>query len=314
MARPMNLLKKHRPVWISAAMHATVLLFLAAWGASDKTRTAERVELTVRVSQKEDVIDLLLIATELRESEDTKVENEVRLQPVEVLRPAVLTDRRTLPASLTGVMEWDLKLNETCSGSSIQAGHATGAVNAGTARSQRRGNNGNGRHGSWPAHCVSFFGSMVQGQSVVMVLDRSQSMKGRRMEKLKAELERTLGLLPESMLFNVLFFNDRVHESDAGGLRAATQSNKAKMMQWVSTISAARGTEPEPALARAIELEPDVVLFLTDGTFHFHVVVNVTRMNENKIPIFTFGLDAFGGSDVLTRLASESGGIYTLIR
>ncbi len=119
---------------------------------------------------------------------------------------------------------------------------------------------------------TTFFGVEGEGNSFVYVLDRSASMGsagGVPLRAAKAQLKASLGALQEVNLFYIIFYNDvprlfRV-PSNRQGLVFANSRNKVLAMRFIDSITAEGATEHRDALVKALNLQPDVIFFLTDG-------------------------------------------------
>jgi hypothetical protein len=123
---------------------------------------------------------------------------------------------------------------------------------------------------------VEFFGTHAYGDKFVYVLDVSGSMgagNGRRMERARVELIRSINdLQPHHSFFVVVYNNHAFNMFDNLGqarLRPATRENKRKAARWISSVKPMGGTMPAGALKIAGDLLPDAVFFLSDGDFIF---------------------------------------------
>ena len=117
---------------------------------------------------------------------------------------------------------------------------------------------------------VQVFGTSGKGMKFMYVFDRSDSMYGRRLQRAKEELVRSLDSLGEFHQFNIIFYNG----VDSGTLWRpgpprklvfATPSNKESAVRYISGITAEGGTRHFAPLQEAIAHRPDVIFFLTDG-------------------------------------------------
>src|SRR4029077_18740700 len=148
-----------------------------------------------------------------------------------------------------------------------------------------------------------FFELEPAGTKCVYVIGGSGSMTEphsearTRLERVKIELGRSIGGLPDEMEFFVIFFNRLAVPMPAEKLQPATLANKTKYLDWCAKVRGGGGTDPRAALKRALELQPDVIYLLTDGVFDYDVAGEVTKLNTRGVSIHTFCFgDAAGES------------------
>jgi hypothetical protein len=185
------------------------------------------------------------------------------------------------------------------------AGAATGPRGAGSIRG------GSGR--------TSIFGIGAEGQKFAYVFDRSESMAGPPLEAAKAELIASLQNLGDTQQFQIVFYNDRVSRFSPTGepnrLFFATEQNKNLAAKFVGSIVAIGSTDHEQALMLAINLQPDVIFFLTDADRPGLSARQLDRINSRAsgitIHAIEFGMGPqSGGTNFLRRLAQDNGGTY----
>ncbi|GAB4463890.1 MAG: hypothetical protein OHK0029_33250 [Armatimonadaceae bacterium] len=104
---------------------------------------------------------------------------------------------------------------------------------------------------------------------VVMVMDRSGSMQGKKIEQAKAALRFALGKLRPRDSFNILTFSDQV-ESFAPEPVPANADNRKRAEVFVDDIVADGGTNINQALTDGLRMFPEAsrgntLLFFTDG-------------------------------------------------
>ena len=145
----------------------------------------------------------------------------------------------------------------------------------------------------------SFFGLRPIGRRFVFVLDCSRSMNHphdteakTRFKRMKLELIKSIqGMGPESE-FYLIFFNDfAIPMPSPVPVQAALQP-KLKYLYWMKGIKAEGNTEPRLALQHALRLQPDILYFLTDGSFTYRVQQDLLSLRSSKTEIHTFGFDA----------------------
>ena len=168
---------------------------------------------------------------------------------------------------------------------------------------------------------TDFFGIRDEADSFVYLLDRSGSMdNGGELAVAKRELLDSLASLTPKQRFQVVFYND---ESEAmnyrsrmdGGFYWALDLNRTLAAQFVEGVSADGGTDPLPALRKALALEPDVIYFLTDAgdtKFYAGDFAKLDRANTagTRVHCVEFGKTRRQSESSLERLAERTGGSY----
>lgn len=145
----------------------------------------------------------------------------------------------------------------------------------------------------------SFFGLRPVGRRVVFVLDCSRSMNHphntdakTRFKRMKIELIRSIqGMGPESE-FYLIFFNDFAIPMPSRGLVQAAEQPKLHYLNWMKDLKADGNTEPREALQLALRLQPDILYFLTDGSFTYRVQQDLLNLQSGRTEIHTFAFDA----------------------
>ncbi|MFN0195148.1 MAG: vWA domain-containing protein [Planctomycetaceae bacterium] len=166
----------------------------------------------------------------------------------------------------------------------------------------------------------NFFGIPVDGKKFVFVVDASRSMNHphdgpakTRFGRLKIELVNTIGQMTEENQFFVIFFNDRAIPMPSDRLVHATKDNQLTCLEWVATAHTGGQTDPREALMLALNLNPDIIYFLTDGEFEYRVVKDVKAANKQKTPIYTFCFSDRAGEKFLKQIAEQNHGEYYYI-
>lgn len=164
-----------------------------------------------------------------------------------------------------------------------------------------------------------FFELETAGTKFVYVLDGSGSMTEphsearTRLERVKIELIRSIGGLPEQMEFFVIFFNRFSVPMPAEKLQPASLANKRKYLEWCMKVKGGGGTDPRAALKQALDLQPDVIYLLTDGVFDDDAVAEVTRQNTRGVSIHTFCFGDAAGENLLKNIADKNNGTYKFV-
>lgn len=145
----------------------------------------------------------------------------------------------------------------------------------------------------------SFFGLRPVGRRFAFVLDCSRSMNHphnteakTRFKRMKLELIKSIqGMGPESE-FYLIFFNDFAIPMPSPVPVQAAHQPKLKYLHWMKDIKAEGNTEPRIALQHALKLQPDILYFLTDGSFTYRVEQDLLSLRSGKTEIHTFAFDA----------------------
>jgi von Willebrand factor type A domain len=159
---------------------------------------------------------------------------------------------------------------------------------------------------------TSFFGLRARGQFFVFVVDQSRSMiDDDRLTRAKIELLRSVFALQPPQQFEVIFYNEEATPMPGGPLpRPADLKTKNQLTSWLHLIGPDGGTDPRPAMAQALTLQPDAVFLLSDGEFPEGTVERVAKLNLRKVPIHCVDMTGGQAGNHLQRIARDSGGQY----
>lgn len=168
---------------------------------------------------------------------------------------------------------------------------------------------------------TSFFGLTARGKSFVFVVDASSSMRRPShgpertlFNRVKLEIMHSIRQLTEEQRFFIVFFSDSHFPMPATSLVAATDEAQARYLRWMAEMKSGGQTDPEGAIQFALQLQPDVVYFLTDGEFKPGLVKRIAAMNRSGVTINTV---CFGGTEdnnvSLRRIAEQNGGTYHFV-
>ena len=165
-----------------------------------------------------------------------------------------------------------------------------------------------------------FFGIGAQGKRFVYVVDCSLSMNHphaspskTRFKRLKLELVKSIASLNESQEFFIIFFNHQVVPMPARSMQRALPETKQRFLKWVTKIRAEGDTDPRDAIRLAMKFQPDVIYFLTDGSFEFRTKKELNKLAQQRVAIHTFALGNQEGEPILRGLAERNRGIYHYI-
>jgi hypothetical protein len=193
---------------------------------------------------------------------------------------------------------------------------ALGGGGVGTAIGADSGPRGSGHLRGRTAR-TSVFGIEGKGQKFAYVFDRSGSMSGRPLQRAKAELIASLNSLGDTHQFQIIFYNDQLLRFSPTGepnrLFFATERNKNLAAKFIGSIVATGGTDHEQALMLAINLQPDVIFFLTDADEPKLSPGQLARIKRRAggitINAVEFGFGPQSDADnFLVRLARDNGG------
>ena len=158
-------------------------------------------------------------------------------------------------------------------------------------------------------------GSSARGaRRIVYVVDRSGSMLD-TFEYVAEELKRSISALRRSQKFHVIFYNSgKPLEAPPGRLVSAIQAQKDRFFAFLADVMPAGGTDPIPAMGRALSNEPDLIYFLSDGQFEATLLDKLDAWNkERRTQIFTIAYVDRTGAELLERIAREHGGEFKFV-
>jgi len=162
-------------------------------------------------------------------------------------------------------------------------------------------------------------------RDMVLVLDTSGSMRGKRMTQARNALKYCLGNLEKHDRFAVLNFATTVNRYTEK-LLPATSDQVEQAKKWVDGLEATGGTAINDALLSALELRSSdegrtfTIVFFTDGrptigeTDADKIQKNVLAKNTANTRIFTFGVGDDLNATFLDQLAEQSRALSTYVR
>jgi Ca-activated chloride channel family protein len=169
---------------------------------------------------------------------------------------------------------------------------------------------------------TSFLGIRDSGETFVYVIDVSGSMSDEgAINVAKAELMSSLASLHGGQQFQVIFYNEKPIPLRLPGrapqqLYDATDLNKTLARQVIAAVQADLGTKHMPALKLALEIQPDVLFFLTDAdepALTAKDLDEIRRANAGgtRVHAVEFGKGGkLNASPSLERLAQQNHGAY----
>lgn len=151
-------------------------------------------------------------------------------------------------------------------------------------------------------------------KSIELVLDKSGSMEGKKIEQAKNALKFIIERLNEDDLFNIVTYDDKI-ESFRPELQRYNNETRQAALAYVESVFAGGSTNIDGALTHTLkQLNPDgssrpvdrpqYVVFLTDGLptagekNEMKIVENIKRLNTTRARLIAFGV----GYDVNGRL------------
>ncbi len=156
---------------------------------------------------------------------------------------------------------------------------------------------------------------------VVFVCDASGSMLP-VFARLKVELNKAIAGLDETDTFNVIFFSDGAPTTAFAEPTFASAANRQRAADFIADAVAAGGTQPIPALRKAMAERPNLVLILTDGfdqvASYDDVAAAVKAGNRDGAATVNCTLLQSGEDPQLTavlkRIAAENHGSMTVVQ
>jgi len=290
---------------ISLAVHMGTLALLTLWGLAPVAMIST-VNLDSRWEESATDPEPFVLDTKLPEFANPEQTNQLSTQSslFAMTSSAHTTQRVVTPTPTQAVPVTDgISKNELATnlGSSM-------AIHSGTGDAEGSGD-GKG-----------FFGADLQGKSVVFVVDRSKSMNHphpskakTRFKRLKLEILKSVGNLNAESSFFIIFFNDRAWPMPARTMQPALAEYQKHYLTWMTNVRAEGNTDPREALQMALKLRPDVIYFLTDGSFEFRVNKTLEGIQQSQTSIHTFAFGETEAEKTLKILANHNNGKYHFV-
>lgn len=116
---------------------------------------------------------------------------------------------------------------------------------------------------------VQFFGARGEAQSVVFLVDNSNSMHSGRFETALFEIQRSIDALHEDQSFYIVFYSDTAygtfHPDETQQWVTATADNKRRTREWLLTVQMCTGGRILRGLEKVEAIQPELVFLLSDG-------------------------------------------------
>jgi Ca-activated chloride channel family protein len=161
-------------------------------------------------------------------------------------------------------------------------------------------------------------------KAVVLVVDRSGSMSGEKIEQAKGAAKFVINNLKEGDLFNIVAYDTEV-ESWKPELEKFNDEARKAALGFVEGLFPGGGTNINGALTTALKQmqdtkQPNFVIFLTDGlptigeTNEAKIIAAAREHNKVRARIFDFGVGYDVNSRLLDKLARENFGLSEYVR
>jgi Ca-activated chloride channel family protein len=174
-----------------------------------------------------------------------------------------------------------------------------------------------------PASLKTAGGKPAIKREVTLVLDRSGSMRGEKIEQVREAALQVLEGLEDGEAFNLLVYNEAV---DLFAPRAVVKSAEtiARARAYLADVKPRGGTNIHDALLEALRIKPldgmlPIVLFLTDGlptigqTSEAAIRDVALKANPHGRRIFTFGVGLDVNTPLLDKIAAETRAAATFV-
>jgi len=155
-------------------------------------------------------------------------------------------------------------------------------------------------------------------REVTLVIDRSGSMAGPKLDQVKAAALQVIEGLNEGEGFNLIVYNEAVEMFAAQPVVKNAETTK-QARDYISALRVSGGTNIHDSVVEALRQKPlegmlPIVLFLTDGlptigqTSEKAIRETVAKGNPHQRRVFTFGVGVDVNTPLLSRIARETRG------
>ncbi|XP_063422083.1 inter-alpha-trypsin inhibitor heavy chain H3-like [Mytilus trossulus] len=159
-------------------------------------------------------------------------------------------------------------------------------------------------------------------KDVMFVLDKSQSMSGRKIKQLKEAMKLIMQDMKPNDRFNIMFFNHRFDWLNETEMMEGTKVNFGKAERFVENTSEMGWTNINTAVVDGIKLltkyldtqKSAILIFLTDGVptkgerLTDNILNNVRKANEARLPIFSLGFGNDVNFNLLKKMSLRNNG------
>ncbi len=160
--------------------------------------------------------------------------------------------------------------------------------------------------------------SAISAKDVTLVIDRSGSMFGARMDNARAAAAEIVGRLSPRDSVNVVAFNSNT-ETLYDGPRQTTPNVRKQTIRYIERLDVEGGTDIAAALKVALRAKsrsdrPHVVLLLTDGDSDNHSALLAATEHGKNVRVYTIGVGDEVNRVLLSRIARLKNGRFTYIQ
>lgn len=175
----------------------------------------------------------------------------------------------------------------------------------------------------------TFFGTEVNSERLVFVIDTSGSMEGDRLQKCKDQLTQCIAALSPQSRFTIVSFSHTIKVWQPK-LQLATPNTKSKASEFVGALKASGNTFTLSALKEGFKIPgADAMVVLSDGMptetdnkgemiteeTILNAVDGENRFKKWRIDCFGFEMRAGGSlAAFMKQLAKDNGGTFTPIK
>jgi Ca-activated chloride channel family protein len=160
-------------------------------------------------------------------------------------------------------------------------------------------------------------------REVTLVIDRSGSMNGEKIQQVREAALQLVAGLNEGEAFNIIPYNESVESFSKNPVLKSAETETAARA-YIKGIQASGGTNIHDSLVEALSQKPTpgflpIVIFLTDGlptvgqTSEVAIRELVTKANPHQRRVFTFGVGLDVNTPLLDKIASGSRGTTAIV-
>jgi len=160
-------------------------------------------------------------------------------------------------------------------------------------------------------------------REVTLVIDKSGSMAGVKMDQVKASALQVIEGLDDGEVFNIIVYNEAV-EGFAQEPVVKSRETTLHARKYISSIRVSGGTNINGALHTALKQNPKdnflpLVVFFTDGvptigeTNEKLIRENVVKVNQHNRRIFSFGVGVDVNTPLMNSVSTDSKGLATFV-
>ncbi len=176
--------------------------------------------------------------------------------------------------------------------------------------------------GGLPAHDADDGDAGIK-RELTLVLDRSGSMNGEKIEQVREAAKQVIAGLGQGEAFNIITYSDTLTSFSARPVVKNAQTER-DARAFLDAVQSNGGTNIHAALTEALTQAPTkdmlpLVLFLTDGmptvgnTSEQAIRDLVAKSNPHNRRVFSFGVGADVNGQLLDKLSSASRGMATFV-